>query len=206
MRVRSTPPGRHCQGFVVKPAKPCPTAALSNACSCPGRIRSDTDVSSSFIMGSCVPMSATAPMSRSAGYSAQHCRRSSDRLHCFSPDMLSCLLSPTTISSSFSTRSRSPHYTYHCCCCCCCCCSYRAISFPQACISATLFLVATVQSSPNNHVGTRIGAVAAMLGPVWLGCAVSGIMVRHTATATAAARAFNVLYVTVHFVRGGLLS
>jgi hypothetical protein len=46
--------------------------------------------------------------------------------------------------------------------------------FKGACVAATLFLVAAVQSSPMAHVGNRVGAAASFLGALWVGTLLAG--------------------------------
>jgi hypothetical protein len=56
--------------------------------------------------------------------------------------------------------------------------SHRALNFgPQSCVVATLFLVASVMSSVNNHLGTRINAAAAMVGAIWPGVLAACVVV-----------------------------
>lgn len=64
----------------------------------------------------------------------------------------------------------------------------RPITFPQACVIATLFLVAAVQMSPNNHAGTRLLAAASLLGATWPGVLVGAVVVRDTLTSAGCMR------------------
>eukprot|EP00878_Enallax_costatus_P016191 GHUV01016981.1.p1 GENE.GHUV01016981.1~~GHUV01016981.1.p1 ORF type:complete len:177 (+),score=43.12 GHUV01016981.1:576-1106(+) len=52
----------------------------------------------------------------------------------------------------------------------------RPISFPQSCAVATLFLVVSVMSSPNNHLGTRINAAAGLVGCTWIGAVPAAVV------------------------------
>jgi hypothetical protein len=56
-------------------------------------------------------------------------------------------------------------------------------------VVATLFLVAAVMSSPNNHLGSRINAAAAMVGAIWPGVAAACVVVSTRQAAAAAAAA-----------------